>query len=182
MITMVWQPLDVGNGTCQGVIDPVLGTAVLAFDDIVSEYAEFLGRWQFGKDIAVEVNWFPDVPPERSASAVWGAKLISYEGTTTHFLERGRSACWGARMIRERLTFHVGPHGIAADEMFKLVIYRAPEESDDTLCGDAKLACVAMSDCSSGVTEDPEPVTPYGYAISDEEYARRAGFYRGPKP
>jgi hypothetical protein len=148
----------------------------LAFDDCVPEVANFSSFWAGGNTMEVDLVWRSAVASQHFCC--WQVGITDHRRATTSYSDFVAGVCYGPEgsMASTRLVVHV-PHAVVRGDMFTLHVIRQCADSLDTMVGDALLMSVAgtMIDDLAPADASPSDVIP------DEEYARRAGIYRGPK-
>lgn len=170
--TLCWKDLSLQAGP------PSFKVMVLAFDDTIQEHAGFKSQWVFGPAAHVDLAWRPDVVAPWAVT--WAGMIVTDTQTLlsdsiTYPYEL--SAPW----VTTRLNFFPGSL-ISKGEEFRFYVWRLPTSPEDTLLGDALLLEVTAREAYPGHSVHEQRIAaPDPAAISDEEYARRAGFYRGPK-
>lgn len=144
-----------------------------AFDDHVQESMDFGGRFarSWEKTLRVDLHTAAYVQP-REASVFWRVDIVGTKDGQWK-TAKASTTIHGGRISVERFIFDVS--SFHADDDFAIVVHRIPFEAGDSLVGDALLLQVVATG------GDDEDIAPKNKEISDEEFARRAGIYRGPK-
>jgi len=153
-----------------------VGPLALAFDDCVPEVFCFHGSWCEaieGSAVEVDLTWRPAT--ESPGEFTWHAAIMDVSGVNGYSTIVASPGGDSMRFHRTLLSVEC-QRPILFGEDFTLVITRPCREITDTGVGDALLYGV-----EADFNEDKPRGDRPSDAISDEEYARRAGIYRGPK-
>jgi hypothetical protein len=151
------------------------GPQALAFDDCVPEVFCFHGSWCEaieGSIVEFDLTWRPAV--ENLGAFAWQAAIKDASGINGHSAIAASPGGDCRRFHRTTLGVQC-QRPILYEDNFTLIIYRPCHESADTGVGDSLLYVVEADFSSKPAGKGISDV------ISDDEYARRAGIYRGPK-